>query len=184
MPDSGKNPVDLIKKAALDAVAASKPTEIRFGTVLSASPLKIQLNQKLILSENQVILTRNVTDYEIDMAVSHTTEMALENGGSHSHGYTGTTDSAGEHTHEASGSEATITVQPNGIHSHSYSGGTETVTLTGLLHNHQYSGVKKYKVHNALVSGDKVALLRLQGGKRFLVLDRIAPIPTLEGEWL
>ena len=40
------NMVELIKKAALDAVKESKPTSIVFGTVISIEPLKINVEQK------------------------------------------------------------------------------------------------------------------------------------------
>ena len=51
-------------------------------------------------------------------------------------------------------------------------------------HDHEYKGRKKIKIYNALIVGDWVVLGRIQGGKRFVVLDRIKPIPKLTGEWL
>jgi len=68
------NPVDVIKQAAMEAQESSKPVNILFGTVLSASPLKIQVDQKSIYTSKMLILTRNVTDFEVDMTVNHTTE--------------------------------------------------------------------------------------------------------------
>lgn len=62
MPDANEL-VALLKKAALDAVEASKPVNVYFGEVLSASPLKINVEQKMILGEKQLILSRNVTDF-------------------------------------------------------------------------------------------------------------------------
>lgn len=52
-----------IKKAAMDAMEASKPVNVFFGKVTSASPLKINVEQKMMLGEKQLVLTRNVTDY-------------------------------------------------------------------------------------------------------------------------
>lgn len=79
--------VKLIKKAAMDAVIASKPANIVFGKVISEFPLKIRIDQKLILTDKQLVLTRDVTDYEIEMEPSlneephyHLTES--ESGGS------------------------------------------------------------------------------------------------------
>ena len=68
------NPVDVIKQAAMEAQESSKPVNILFGTVLSASPLKIQVDQKSIYTSKMLILTRNVTDFEVDMTVNHSTE--------------------------------------------------------------------------------------------------------------
>lgn len=40
-------------------------------------------------------------------------------------------------------------------------------------HVHGYSGTKTYLVHNELVVGDKVYLLREAGGQYFIALDRV-----------
>lgn len=39
-------------------------------------------------------------------------------------------------------------------------------------HNHDYVGRKKYLVHNQLVMGDKVIMLKETGGQRYIALDR------------
>lgn len=54
MPDAVEL-VKTIKRAALDAVNASKPVEVCFGKVTSASPLKILVEQKMTLGEAQLI---------------------------------------------------------------------------------------------------------------------------------
>lgn len=84
----------IIKQAALDAVQNSSPCDFCIGVVVSESPLSIQLDQKLTLTEEFLLLTRNVTDYTITMVVDHTTEPEM--GGScgehcreHSHDYIG-----------------------------------------------------------------------------------------------
>lgn len=132
------NPVEVVKRAAVEAVEQSKPVHLLFGQVISASPLKIQVDQKSIYTEKMLVLTRNVTDFEVDMTVSH------------------------------------ITLQR--------SGGSGDPAFAA--HDHDYKGKKKFKVHNALIKGDWVLLGRIQGGKRFVVIDRIKPIPELKGEWL
>jgi len=130
--------VELVKKAAVDAVEANKPVHLLFGQVISASPLKIQVDQKSIYTEKMLVLTRNVTDFEIDIQVSHLTKK--RGGGS------------GDPAYEE--------------------------------HDHEYKGRKKIKIYNALIVGDWVVLGRIQGGKRFVVFDRIKPIPKLTGEWI
>ena len=84
----------MIKQVALDAVFNSTPCDFCIGVVISESPLSIQLDQKLTLTEDFLFLTRNVTDYTITMEVDHKTES--EWGGScgehckeHSHDYVG-----------------------------------------------------------------------------------------------
>ena len=54
-----------MKRAALEAVEASKPVHVYFGQVVSVSPLKINVEQKMILGEKQLILSRNVTNFKI-----------------------------------------------------------------------------------------------------------------------
>lgn len=134
MPDM----VSLVKEAAVQAVDAGKPVHLLFGQVISASPLKIQVDQKSIYTEKMLVLARDVTDYEVDIEVKHLTEKRA--GGS------------GAAAYES--------------------------------HDHEYKGRKKIKIYNALIVGDWVVLGRIQGGKRFVVLDRIKPIPKLTGEWL
>ena len=141
------NAVEAVKRAAIEAVEAGKPVQLVFGQVISTSPLKIQVDQKAIYTEKMLVLTRNVTDYEVDMTVSHKTEIIT-----HGHPVVDT-----------------------------YKGGGTALEID---HDHPYQGRKKFLVHNALVVGDQVVLARVQGGRRFVVLDRIRPHPALGGEWL
>lgn len=66
--------VKLMKKAAVEAVDASKPANMVFGKVISVSPLKIKVDQKLILTSAQLVLSRSVTDYRLSATVDHITE--------------------------------------------------------------------------------------------------------------
>ena len=62
--------VKLIKRTAVEAVNASKPANLVFGKVICEDPLKIKVDQKLILTSAQLALSRNVTDYEVEMEPS------------------------------------------------------------------------------------------------------------------
>lgn len=57
------------KKLAVDAVNSENPCEVFFGTVKSENPLEIMVDQKLTLTEKQLILTRNVTDFETQIRI-------------------------------------------------------------------------------------------------------------------
>lgn len=59
--------IDVIKRIALDAVEASKPVKVCFGTVKSTDPLKIFVDQKMLLDETRLVLTRNVIGYDTTM---------------------------------------------------------------------------------------------------------------------
>ena len=64
----------VMKKAALEAMNASEPADIHFGKVISVSPLQIQVEQKMTLGAAQLVLTRNVTDYETEVTIDWKTE--------------------------------------------------------------------------------------------------------------
>ena len=55
------NLIETIKRAALEAVEASKPCAVMFGKVVSSSPLKIKVEQKMTLTSPQLIITKTVT---------------------------------------------------------------------------------------------------------------------------
>lgn len=50
-------------------------------------------------------------------------------------------------------------------------------------HEHEYKGRKKILVHNGLLVGEKVAMIRQEGGQVYYVIDRIND-PAVQGEWI
>lgn len=127
---------ELIKQISLQAVESTDPSGVYFGTVISSSPLKINIEQKMTLTEAQLVLSTLVQDFNVSMTVNHSTD---------------------EHTH-------THTI------SDTYTGGGSASDET---HKHTYTGKKSFKVHLGLSPGEKVMLLRVQGGQKFIVLDRV-----------
>ncbi len=124
-----------MKRAALQAMEASKPVSVVFGTVIREDPLLISIEQKMTLGMDQLILCRHVTDHDIDATVDWTSKGAL-----------------GKHRHDTP------------------VGATNDVSLA---HAHGIHGRKSMRVHMKLLLGERVALLRLQGGQRYLVWDRV-----------
>ena len=124
--------IDVMKRAAIDANESNKPADLRFGTVTSISPLKVQVTNQFILPESILIIPEHLTDYEIEVTVK---------------------DSYGWNTKNRSG------------------GGGEAAFAS---HNHDIAfDRKKIFVHGALKVGDKVALMRKQGGQFYYILDRL-----------
>ena len=72
--------LNIVKKAAIEAVNASQPSDFCFGKVTSAKPLKISVDQKMTLGAAQLVLTRNVTDFKTKVTVDWLTE--TKSGGS------------------------------------------------------------------------------------------------------
>ena len=66
--------LNLIKKAATEAVNAGQPSDFCFGKVTSAKPLKILVEQKMTLGAAQLVLTRNVTEFKTEITVDWSTE--------------------------------------------------------------------------------------------------------------
>lgn len=118
---------EVLKQLCLETLNSSMPSGVYFGTVISASPLKISVEQKMTLTEKQLVLTTLVQDFSVNMTVNHTTE--------------------------------------------NKSGGSGDASFAS--HNHEYKGTKSFLVHLGLKAGEKVMLIREQGGQKFIVLDRI-----------
>ena len=128
--------VRLVKQAAVEAVQASAPMSVCFGTVTSASPLEITVDQKKILTDAQLILTNAVQDFTVEMTMDHVTEVV-------SHGHTV---------------------------ADTYTGGGSAAAVE---HSHPYKGRKSFQVHLGLKAGEKVTLIRCDGGQKYIVLDRL-----------
>lgn len=149
MPDAVEL-VKTIKRSAIDAMESTKPVNVYFGTVESVSPLKINVEQKMVLGESQIVLTRNVTDYKMLIAVDKSTESTAD---SHTHTFQGKTQKDGEPEHE-----------------HEFKGSTAGASST---HSHHIAGEQEITIRNSLVAGDEVLLIRQQGGQKYIVWDRI-----------
>lgn len=136
--------VKAMKKAARDEREASKPVNVFFGEVQSVAPLKINVEQKMVLGEAQLVLTRNVMDYTMAVTVDWLTEGGL---GMHSHTVNGK-DGGGDVIDLTTGE-------------------------SNLIHEHSIAGKKDIIIHNGLAVGDEVILIRQQEGQKFVVIDRI-----------
>ncbi len=144
--------VESMKKAALDAMRSINPTAVLFGEVIGDDPLQIMIEQRLTLDEDFLVLTRNVTDYDVDVTVEWESDSALE---SHKHSFGArTSDSGGDpsHTHRVGG------------------GSTNEVDLS---HEHEITGHKTMTVHAGLRVGETVLLIRQEGGQKYIVVDRV-----------
>lgn len=118
--------VKAFKRSNKQTSEAMDPVQVLFGEVTSIAPLKVLVEQRLPLEEEQLILTRAVRDHEVEMTVDHVTEET--------------------------------------------SGGSGEAAYA--FHSHQYKGRKTFLVHNGLVIGDIVKLLRVQGGQQYVLFDK------------
>jgi hypothetical protein len=87
--------IDVIKRASLDAMNNAQMCDLRFGTVTSTSPLKVQVTNRFTIPESLLIVPKHLTDYKVDVEIDWSTE--TKSGGSdysafasHNHAVTGT----------------------------------------------------------------------------------------------
>lgn len=136
----------IIKKAAIDAVDNSQMCDLRYGTVTSISPLKVQITNQFVIPQSLLVVPEHLTNRKISVTLNLESETA----GTHTHNYSGAT-----------------TTDEN--HSHNFDGETKS----GGSHSHTINGTHTITINNALKVGDRVALLRKQGGQSYFILDRI-----------
>ena len=145
MPDYAEL-LNTIKQTATEANDASKPVQVCFGKVTSSSPLQILVDQKMTLDSSFLVLTRNVTDFTTMVTVQWATEKE----------------------------EATHKHQLKNISTDDGAKIVSAYTETqNAKHTHDIEGTKQMTIHNALEKGEEVVLLRMQGGQKYIVLDRI-----------
>lgn len=74
--------VNLIKKIALEVFVSSKPVNINFGTVKSVAPIiEINIEQKVILTSNQLVITEKTIDIDNPLEIGDTVALIREQGG-------------------------------------------------------------------------------------------------------
>lgn len=140
-----------MKMIGVNLLNSMRLTDIFFGTVISISPLKIQIDQKHILEQPSLILSNMVKDHYVDMTVSMQTENDAFMNPSHTHtGNLGSPTDAGN---------------------------------LDVTHKHEIKHKIKVLQHYGLKVKEKVVLLRMQGGQRYFVIDRVSE-HICEGEWL
>lgn len=143
--------VQSMKKAALEAVNASKPAGIIFGVVINIDPLEIDIEQRMTLGPDQLVVCQHLTDYTVEVDVDWNSASAL----------------GGENN------ELKITGNTGSASGHSHSGTSLVIEPSNLTHYHKTQGTKIMTIRNALQPGDQVVLFRMQGGQKFIVMDRV-----------
>lgn len=141
----------LLKQASTEAVESTQPTSVTFGSVTSIAPLEILVEQRLSLTEKNLVLTRNVTDFTISVSMEWESEVAGDK--EHDHGLEIELGDGGDPSH---------------THTVDCEMGTENME-----HLHEVKGKKELIIHNALEVGEKVVLVRMIGGQKYIVLDRL-----------
>lgn len=157
---------EVIKKMAVGANDANAPTSVLFGTVTSINPLEITVEQKLKLTKEFLVLTKNVKDYTVDVSVDWETENKSLNA-NHSHTLNG--DISVSSNAEVNPNPDNIAVDIRNEVSNNIGIKQKNINLT---HSHSITGKKTMTIYNGLKLNDNVILIQQQGGNNFVVLDK------------
>jgi hypothetical protein len=140
--------------------------------------LKVQVTPKLTLLAGNLVLADSLTKKEIKFNVTgdtarvddhnHSVTVTVNRGGEHDHRVYGNTKSASSHTHEIDLITYTRDGNNEGDHSHSASG---SIGNDG-GHSHDVNIPVTLTIDNSLKKGDSVILVRMQGGNKYLILDK------------
>ena len=130
-----------------------KIADVEFGRVTGVNPLVITLDSKNPLPAAFLTLTNAVKDHTVDITVSWAT---VEDD----------------------------YLKPDHTHGNGNNGSPTTSTSDfDTKHKHDIKGRKRITIHNGLTLGERVILLRKQGGQDYIVLDRVDE-PKATGESL
>lgn len=102
--------LQIIKQTALDAVDNAQMCDLRFGTVVDTSPLRVKVTNQFTLPSSLLIVPEHLTNHTVNVVMHDDNDTDKE---------------------------------------------------------------YEMRVNNALKVGDRVALLRKQGGQSYFILDRI-----------
>ena len=134
--------IDIMKRAALDASDDAKFADLRYGTVVSVNPLKVQITNQFTLPESMLVVPKHLTEFTVQCSFDQPSQSL-----------SGTTEKS-----------STLSSESDAIKNHTHS---INLTLGGSSQNTSIT------FYNSLKVGDKVALLRKQGGQSYFILDKI-----------
>lgn len=158
--------INLIKDLAAGAIDSKKLFSFCLGKVVApqgndGKGLKIRIEQRLTLGDKQLILTNAVRDHYVKLTTVGET-LNQQDGKEHNTEYE-------ENLALTNGVAAVANAAP----------GTNYDFFA--KHRHDYKGDKWWKVNLKLQVGESVLLLRVDGGQKYIVLDRVYP-PNNKGE--
>lgn len=128
--------VEIIQQICKNAVEQEKPVHIWFGIVQTVHPLTVYVDQNITLKERELVLSRNVTDFQTEISFDNPAIKQIF-----------TTWDMGEEVESP----------------------PEKISFKDPIHH-------EITVYHALKPGEGVILMRIQGGQRFLILDRIGVV--------
>lgn len=151
--------------------AAMQPAELCFGTVTGVKPLQISLSaQTAPLEGAQLVLTSAVVERKIPaLAHSHTTA-----GFAHTHGVSGLSHTHTAGSAETSGALGGVYQTQAGLAQDAFLSDAQLESVSCVENGAPLpAGGGFITLNRALAVGDKVLLLRVQRGQKYIVLSRV-----------
>ena len=65
---------DAIKRASMDANEAGKPCDLRFGTVVNVSPLKVKITDTFTLPQSLLVVPKSLTNHTMQIQIDGETK--------------------------------------------------------------------------------------------------------------
>lgn len=62
--------IDIMKRASQDAEENAKPTDLRYGIVISDSPVSVKITNVFTIPSSMLVIPEHLTDYEIEITTS------------------------------------------------------------------------------------------------------------------
>lgn len=143
--------INYLQEISQKTYTAMQPTDLLIGTVVSASPLEISINTAMANLKSQVLY--------LTSAVIPKTLTSL----AHTH-----TTSGLAHTHTVPGDETTGEALTG-----EYPGSEELSGVVCTENGVPLPNSGSITINRGLAVGDKVLLLRVQSGQKFVVLSRL-----------
>ena len=143
--------IDAIKEITKGMLESGQLCDVMIGVVDSILPIRIKVNQKLMLESNALVFSKTVTGL--------VTNYALE-------------EIDTEHSHPSTNFDNKT------VHSHIDGAGLETDSAeVSTVHSHPSAGLSYDLEHRhtteKLSVGDRVILLRADGGQKYFVIDKV-----------
>ena len=70
--------IDIMKRASMDAIENAKPCDLRYGTVISTNPLKVQVTNQFVLPAGVLIVPKHLSNYTIKVEITEENSGASE----------------------------------------------------------------------------------------------------------
>ena len=66
--------IDIVKRAALDAISNEQMCDLRYGTVVSTNPLRIQISSQLTLPSSVLVVPKHLTNHQVSVTLDNATK--------------------------------------------------------------------------------------------------------------